>query len=76
VRFKRKKLMEIQPPCKQRGRHEDYLHRNNPKENEKTLDQTSRAIGPQLMLQVLGKRSGGEGGVVGIIRKHQQTVSV
>jgi hypothetical protein len=31
------------------------------KENEKTLDQTSRAIGTQLMLQVLGKRSGGGG---------------
>jgi len=59
VRFQRKKLMEIQPPCKQRGRNEDYLHRNNPKENEKTLDQTSRAIGTQLMLRVLGKRSGG-----------------
>lgn len=33
----------------------------NPKENEKTLDQTSRAIGTQLMLQVLGKTSGGGG---------------
>jgi hypothetical protein len=76
VRFKRKKLMEIQPPCKQRGRHEDYLHRNNQKKNEKTLDQTSRAIGTQLMLQVLGKRSGGGGGGVGIVRKQQQTVSL
>jgi hypothetical protein len=62
VRFQRKKLVEIQPPCKQRGRHEGYLHRNNPKENEKTLDQTSRAIGTQLMLQVLRKRSGRGGG--------------
>jgi hypothetical protein len=71
VRFQRKKLMEIQPPCKQRGRHEDYLHRNNQKKNEKTLDQTSRAIGTQLMLQVLGKSGG-----VGIVRKQQQTVSL